>query len=54
MSFASEENEITKLTEEQRLQKRMDEENIHIQVVMRGDGQNFPVRRYSYTYFCYG
>jgi hypothetical protein len=31
------------MTEEQRLQRRMDEENIMVEVLMRGDGANFPV-----------
>jgi hypothetical protein len=39
----SEENEEERVTEEQRLQRRMDEENIGLNVVMKGDGTNFPV-----------
>ncbi len=31
------------MTEEQRLQRRMDEENIQMEVLMRGDATNFPV-----------
>ena len=40
----SEEDEDAKLTEEQRLQRRMDEQNMMMQVVMQGDRENFPVR----------
>ena len=32
-----------KLTEEQELQSRMDGQNITIQLLMKGDGENFPV-----------
>jgi hypothetical protein len=43
VSIASEEDEVTKLTEEQHLQKRLDEQNIIMQLVMQGDKENFPV-----------
>jgi len=42
-SLASDENELTKLTEEQELQKRMDSQNITVQLLMKGDGENFPI-----------
>ncbi len=38
------------MTEEQRLQRRMDEENIQMEVLMRGDATNFPV---SISDFCF-
>ena len=42
--MGSEEDEVAKLTEEQRLHKRMDEQNLQIQILMQGDRENFPVR----------
>jgi hypothetical protein len=35
------------LTEEQRLQKDLDARNITINLMVRGDGASFPVRRRS-------
>ena len=49
-SIASEEDEVTKLTEEQRLQKRLDEQNIIMQLVMQGDKENFPVSHVQSVY----
>lgn len=43
--MGSEEDEVAKLTEEQRLHKRMDEQNLQIQILMQGDRENFPVRK---------
>lgn len=43
-SMDSGEDEVEKMTEEQRLQKRMDETNIIIERIMDGDNENFPVR----------
>jgi FK506-binding protein 1 len=42
-SQLSNEDEIEKMTEEQRLQRRMDEQNITIQQVMAGDSTNYPI-----------
>lgn len=42
-SIGSGEDEVEKITEEQRLQKRMDETNITLERVMDGDNENFPI-----------
>jgi FKBP-type peptidyl-prolyl cis-trans isomerase len=42
-SLGSEEDEVAHLTEEQKLQKRMDEQNMRIDLVMAGDRENFPI-----------
>lgn len=42
-SVDSGEDEVEKLTEEQRLQKRMDETNISMERIMAGDDENYPV-----------
>jgi hypothetical protein len=47
--MASEEDEVAKLTEEQKLQRRMDEQNMQIQILMQGDRENFPV---SFIFNC--
>ncbi len=41
-SYSSEEEKI-ELTEEQKLERQLDEENIHIEKVIIGDGINFPM-----------
>lgn len=43
-SLASDEDEEVTVTEEQKLQKAMDSENIKSELIMKGDGVNFPVR----------
>ena len=41
-SYESEEEEIV-LTEEQQIEKQLDDRNITIEVLVPGDGQNFPM-----------
>lgn len=48
-SLASDENEVNKLSEEQELQKRMDSQNITVQLLMKGDGENFPVEKKTFV-----
>ena len=38
------------LTEEQKLQKQLDQKNITVNLAVRGDGVNFPVR-YCMSYY---
>lgn len=38
-----EEDEVVELTEEQKHERKMDSENIHMEMLVAGDGRNFPV-----------
>ncbi len=42
-SFASDEDDLEEVTDEQRQEKRLDEKNISVQLMVRGDAINFPV-----------
>jgi len=50
-SYASEDELHLGLTEEQKLQKQLDAKNITVNLAVRGDGVNFPVRLYTFFYF---